>query len=118
MKTVERGELAEKLACEYLTSHGLVLVTSNYHSRYGEIDLIMRDGKVLVFVEVRYRRHQSFGGAASSVTPAKQRKITLTALQFLQRNKQTSSVCRFDVLALNEVKTQWIKGAFDAALDA
>ncbi len=116
MKTIERGNLNEKIACEYLVSNGLELVASNYHSRYGEIDLIMKDGGVLVFIEVRYRRNKNFGGASMSVTPAKQRKIALTALQFLQKNNKTELPCRFDVVALGENETQWIKSAFDNSL--
>lgn len=115
MKTIERGNLNEKIACDYLKSKGLTLITSNYHSRYGEIDLIMEDQKALVFVEVRYRRSKRFGGAAMSITPAKQRKIVLTALQFLQRNNKTQHQCRFDVVAIGEHGTEWIKSAFDGA---
>lgn len=101
MKTIERGRLTEKHACEFLTEQGLKLVTSNYHSRFGEIDLIMTDDQVLVFIEVRYRRNKRFGGALSSITPAKQRKISLTAMQFLQKNNKTNAQCRFDVVALS-----------------
>lgn len=114
--TIERGDLHEKIACDYLKSQGLKLITTNYHSRYGEIDLIMQDKEVLVFVEVRYRKSSSFGGAAMSITPAKQRKITLTALQFLQKNNKTSHLCRFDVVAISNQQTNWIKSAFDSAV--
>lgn len=112
MKTIERGDLNEKIALDFLESKGLKLITSNYHSRYGEIDLIMLDKEVLVFVEVRFRRSNQFGGAAMSVTPAKQRKIALTAMQFLQKNRKTESPCRFDVIAISNSKTEWIKSAF------
>jgi len=114
MKTIQRGELNEELASQYLIKQGLQPVTRNYHSRHGEIDLIMADGAVLVFIEVRYRQSNLFGGAAMSVTPAKQRKIAKTALQFLQRNKKTNAVCRFDVVAIGSDNTEWIKNAFDA----
>ncbi len=112
MKTIERGDLNEKVALDFLESKGLKLITSNYHSRYGEIDLIMLDKEVLVFVEVRFRRSNQFGGAAMSITPAKQRKIALTAMQFLQKNRKTESLCRFDVIAISTSKTEWIKSAF------
>jgi len=114
MKTIDRGKASEKFACKFLTDRGLKLVVANYHSRFGEIDLIMLDREVLVFVEVRYRQNNNFGGAATSVTAAKQRKICLTAAQFLQKNKKTNTVCRFDVIALGENETDWIKSAFDA----
>jgi len=113
MKTIERGSLNEQVAMDYLISKGLALITSNYRSRFGEIDLIMSDQNTLVFVEVRYRRSNTFGGATMSVTPAKQRKIALTALQFLQRNKKTAQQCRFDVIAISKKETLWIKSAFD-----
>ncbi len=116
MKTIERGNLNEKIACDYLVSKGLKLLTRNYHSRYGEIDLIMKDGSVLVFVEVRYRSNKNFGGASMSITPAKQRKIALTALLFLQKNKKTEWPCRFDVVALGGNETEWIKSAFDCSV--
>ena len=114
--TIERGDQNEKIASDYLRLQGLSLVTSKYRSRYGEIDLIMRDKDVLVFVEVRYRRSNRFGGAAMSITPGKQRKIALTALQFLQKNKKTSHHCRFDVVAISERETEWIKSAFDSVI--
>jgi len=115
MKTIDRGNAAEKLACQYLTDRGLKLIVANYHSRFGEIDLIMRDGAVLVFIEVRYRQSKQFGGAAGSVTTAKQRKISLTAMQFLQKNNKTNAICRFDVVALTDTEIEWIKSAFDAS---
>jgi len=114
--TIERGDLHEKIACDYLKSHGLKLLATNYHSRFGEIDLIMQEKEVLVFVEVRYRSRSNFGGAAMSVTPGKQRKITLTALQFLQKNNKTNHQCRFDVVAISDQQTNWIKSAFDSAV--
>lgn len=117
MKSFERGDLSEKIALDFLESRGLRLVTSNYHSRYGEIDLVMRDKNTLVFIEVRYRRRKQFGGAAMSVTPTKQRKIALTALQFLQKNHKTEHQCRFDVVAISEAETEWIKSAFNNPLE-
>ncbi len=114
MKTIERGNLNERVALNYLKAEGLKPVTSNYHSRHGEIDLVMQDGEILVFIEVRYRRANNFGGAAMSVTPAKQRKIALTALHFLQRNKLTEHQCRFDVVAISAEGTSWIKSAFNS----
>ncbi len=110
------GDKHESQACDYLQGQGLVLVDSNYHSRHGEIDLIMRDNNTLVFIEVRYRKSSQYGGAALSITPAKQRKIALTALQYLQKHKQTESPCRFDAVAISDSQTQWIKAAFDSPL--
>jgi putative endonuclease len=110
------GDKHEDRALDYLQSRGLVLQSRNYHSRHGEIDLIMRDGETLVFVEVRYRKSNRFGGAVLSITPAKQRKIALTALQYLQKHKKTESPCRFDAVAITDTNTEWIKAAFDSPL--
>lgn len=113
------GDLHERSAAEFLQQQGLTLLESNHHSRHGEIDLIMQDQDTIVFVEVRYRRNKNFGGAAVSVTPAKQRKIALTALAYLQRSRKTDFTCRFDVIAVTGqkvVESQWIKSAFDSPL--
>lgn len=113
------GDLHERSAADFLQRQGLTLLESNHTSRHGEIDLIMQDQEVLVFVEVRYRRNNAFGGAAISVTPAKQRKIALTALAYLQRNGKTNAPCRFDIIAVTGqqvVESQWIKAAFDSPL--
>lgn len=113
------GDLHERSAADFLQQQGLTLLESNHHSRHGEIDLIMQDQETLVFVEVRYRRNKNFGGAAISVTPAKQRKIALTALAYLQRSRKTDAICRFDIIAINGqeiLESQWIKSAFDSPL--
>ena len=110
------GEGHELKAAEYLCSQGLKLVDSNYHSRMGEIDLIMQDGDSIVFVEVRYRKNSHYGGAAMSITPAKQRKIALTALHYLQSKNKTNEVCRFDAVTISVSGLNWIKNAFDSPL--
>ncbi|AMX02052.1 putative endonuclease [Microbulbifer thermotolerans] len=105
----------ETVAARYLQAAGLRLVTRNYHGRYGEIDLIAKDGNTLVFVEVRYRRSSRFGSAGASVDLRKQKKLVATAQTYLQQNK-LDCPCRFDVIAI-EGDTQdihWIKGAFGA----
>lgn len=109
------GGDAEKLAAAYLQQQGLRLVEKNYRCRFGEIDLIMHDGKSLVFVEVRLRSNMNFGGAGMSITPAKQRKLTLTAQHYLQ--KHGSTACRFDAVLMRNTNThdmEWIRNAFDS----
>jgi putative endonuclease len=107
------GQSAESRAATFLQTHGLKLLTRNWHCRFGEIDLVMQDGATLVFVEVRLRSRSDFGGAAASVTPAKQRKLLATARQYLTTLK-TLPPCRFDVVALNgNEPPDWIKNAFD-----
>ncbi len=114
-----RGRWAEGIAREFLMARGLEPLCENYRFRGGEIDLVMRDGETIVFVEVRYRRSPEFGGGAESVTAGKQKRVIATALHYLQHRQQhASSPCRFDVIAISDDKrghdVEWIAGAFDA----
>lgn len=119
--TKESGEAGEARALAHLLAHGLALVQRNYrvaqgpNARGGEIDLILRerDG-TLVFVEVRSRRSSTHGGAAASVSAAKQRSLILAAQHFLQ-TQRTSPPCRFDVVAIDGGQLTWLRGAFDAS---
>ena len=109
-----KGLEAEKLACDYLQAAGLQLLEPNFFSRCGEIDLIMQENDTLVFVEVRYRKNRNFGGAAASVTSAKQQRIIKTALYYQQQNRLQNTM-RFDVIAIegdNLAQIKWIKNAF------
>jgi putative endonuclease len=107
------GQAGEDAALAYLQQQGLVLVKRNFRCKGGEIDLIMRDGATLVFVEVRQRADSRHGGAAASVTPAKQGRLVLTAQVFLQRYR-TLPACRFDVIAIDGGAISWLKNAFGA----
>lgn len=115
---IETGKLAEDFAERYLERHGLRLIERNYRCRGGEIDLVMRDGKSVVFVEVRYRKHHSFGGAAASVDWRKQQRLVIAAQHYLQRQAPGDPPCRFDVIAVSpgndsELSVQWIKNAIE-----
>lgn len=108
------GLEAEKLAATYLANRGLKFIVQNYHCRFGEIDLIMTDAEILVFIEVRLRTGNSFGDAAASITPQKQQKIQLTAQHYLQQYRSPPP-CRFDVILMNKTEMQaitWLKNAF------
>lgn len=116
-----QGDLAESLAYAFLCKHGLILVDKNYSTKAGEVDLIMRakgDAETLIFIEVRYRKNQDFGGAATSVTPKKQQRIIKAALAYQQQHAPQSSM-RFDVVAIEgdnvnqDTEINWIKSAFD-----
>lgn len=114
-----RGARYERLAECYLREHGLQLVTRNHRCRGGEIDLIMRDGATLVFVEVRYRRASRFGDALASIDARKQARIVTAAQDFLVTHPgYANSPCRFDVIALGgsmrAPSCDWIAGAFSA----
>ena len=78
-----KGSDAEQIAAAHLQKQGLVLVAQNYRCRFGEIDLILNDQNTLVFVEVRMRSSEAFGGAAASITAAKQAKLLLAARHYL-----------------------------------
>ena len=112
---VAQGIAAEDFALRYLEARGLQLVTRNFRCRGGELDLIMRDGEHLVFVEVRSRRSSQFGTPAESVTCSKQQKLLRTAAIYLQR-QQLDLPCRFDVVAIlqtaPEPQIEWIRDAF------
>ena len=116
MPSRDTGEAAERHALDYLMQQGLKLVETNYRSRFGEIDLIMRDGEVLVFAEVRMRKNNNFGGARASITPAKQTKLIKTANHYLTQFLRPPP-CRFDAVLLDDINSgtiEWIKNAFDA----
>jgi putative endonuclease len=114
MITLKRaaGNAAEDQALDYLIRQKLQLVTRNYSCKAGEIDLIMKDGAQLVFVEVRYRAREDFGSALESVTPTKQRKLITTAQYYLQQSGKTPA-CRFDVVGMGQDRQiHWVKNAF------
>lgn len=115
MTSKATGHIAEQLACDFLQGKGLKLLKRNYSCRRGEIDLIMRDAKTLVFVEVRYRRSDRFGSAEESVTSQKISRIVTTAEHYIQQTAQSFDECRFDVIAvksLNQPDIVWLKNAF------
>jgi putative endonuclease len=107
------GAAAEDLAAAYLARNGLAILARNYRCRGGEIDLVAREGATLVFVEVRYRRSQAFGGAGGSVDARKQARILLAARRYLAG--QGDVACRCDVVALDALdpaRIEWIRDAF------
>lgn len=112
------GRQGEQQALRYLERAGLTLVQSNFRTRFGEIDLIMRDGDCLVFVEVRFRRDRDFATAAESVDGRKRRKLALAAAGFARSNRLwRNCAMRFDVVALDcdrdgRVRLDWITDAF------
>ena len=116
MTSQNTGVKAEQLALAYLQQQGLTIVDKNYHSRRGEIDLIMVDDSTLVFVEVRYRKSEKYGSALESVNYLKQTRIIQTAQAYLQTNRVHYAEYRFDVIAISPCKETsgiiWLKDAF------
>jgi len=114
---LQSGESAESLAWAFLEKRGFKLIQKNFRTKAGEIDLIMKQKSCLVFIEVRYRKNQDFGGAAASITASKQTRIRKTAQIFLQQNPGLDyKECRFDVIAISGIgdntEIQWIDNAF------
>jgi len=111
----QKGNEAEDQACQFLIQKGLTLLQRNFATKLGEVDLIMQDNDVLVFIEVRYRKNRDFGGAALSVTPKKQQRIIKAALAYQQKNAPQASM-RFDVVAIEgegkNKQIDWIANAF------
>ena len=114
-----KGAEAEKSALLFMKQQGLTLLHSNFACKMGEVDLIMLDHSILVFVEVRSRSHSQFGNAASSIDRNKQQKIRKTAAVYLQKYRQHSHrICRFDAISIDnhdatgQNSLKWIKSAF------
>ncbi len=107
------GVDAEALAASFLEARGLQIIARNYRCRSGEIDLVARDGATTVFVEVRRRASNAFGGAAASITSKKRLKLLKAARHYLSRLR-TLPQCRFDALLIEgqPPRIEWIRNAF------
>lgn len=114
------GRHAEDLAAEFLRAQGCEILLRNFRRRLGELDLVARDGGVLVIAEVRTRARGQFGTAAESVDRRKQRRITRAAMQLLQQRAELARLpARFDVIVVHDIEApepqiEWIRHAFEA----
>lgn len=112
------GSNAEQKALAYLLTQGMTAITTNFHSPFGEIDLIMKDKEDIVFVEVRSRSRLDYGSPLETITEHKQKKIIKTAIHFLQKRCWLYKVnSRFDVVAIQlingKMQIKWLKHAFE-----
>jgi putative endonuclease len=112
------GDTYEILAQEYLRKNKIKIVDTNFHSRFGEIDIIgLHNKETLIFVEVRYRRNALFGSPEESVSRSKQQKIIKTAQYYLsQHSKYQTYNIRFDMVAINGTDKQninWLQNIID-----
>ena len=107
------GEEAEERACELLRAEGYEIVARNWHCRHGEIDIVARDGGVLVFVEVKSRAGAGFGGPEGAVDWRKQQRLTATVRAFLAM-APTDLPMRFDVVAFTGGHVRLLRDAFRA----
>lgn len=111
------GAAAEAAACATLESAGLRTLARNVNFRFGELDLVMREGAAVVFVEVRFRRNDRFGGGAASVDYRKRRRIALAARAWLAGHPALAEApCRFDVVTVqgadDALHCDWLRAAF------
>ena len=115
------GRRAEDLAAEFLRAQGCEILERNYRRRLGELDLVAREGGVLVIGEVRTRANSRFGSAAASVDWRKRRRITRAAMQLLQQRADLARLpVRFDVIVVHDLagrepRIEWIRHAFEAS---
>lgn len=115
------GEKSESVAVDFLKKQGYRIIELNYRTKLGEIDIIAKQEKTLVFIEVKARKSSRFGRPELAVTPKKQRKISMVALYYLKSTKQSNAKARFDVVAINSAKAKEspnikiIKNAFELA---
>lgn len=107
-----KGQAGEDAALAYLLAQGQTLLQRNFRCKGGEIDLVMQENQVLVFVEVRRRANLRHGGAAASVTRSKQARLILAAQIYLQRYRMPPA-CRFDVIAIDGEHLEWLQNAID-----
>jgi putative endonuclease len=115
------GKAGEEAAVQYLRQHGYRILERNYRCRFGEIDLIARDGSILAFVEVKTRRSQKYGPAAAAVTLQKQRHLIKASQAYLIQRKKADELCRFDVVTVEldaqQPHIELIKDAFQSTSD-
>jgi putative endonuclease len=118
---LERGRRWEAAAAEHLEHHGLNIVARGYRCRLGELDLVCRDGPMLVVVEVRARATSPYGTAVSTIGPRKRARIIQATRHLLMRHAEWAAArVRFDVVTFDGIETaapaiRWIKNAFDAS---
>lgn len=115
----QRGRWAEQTALDYLQNKKLKFLDKNFRSSFGEIDLIMQEGNIILFIEVRYRSSNHFHTALESISKKKCERIIFTSQQYLTENRNTAHMdCRFDVVVLSgqqeKPTIEWIKNAFQA----
>jgi len=118
-KRQKSGQRGESLAAWYLKKNGYKIIEQNYRTPLGEIDIIAKDKKTIVFVEVKSRQSIRYGNPKWAVTPKKQRKVSMVALQYLKSTRQMDARARFDVVAVtsnhDQPQIEIVKNAFELA---
>ena len=106
------GRAGELKAKKFLKKQGYKILEQNFSTRIGEIDIIAKDGDILVFVEVKTRTNEDFGLPSEAVTARKRQKYGLVASEYILKNDLVDPPCRFDVVEVEEGKVNLIKDAF------
>lgn len=106
------GRAGETKAAEFLKDKGFIILERNFKTRIGEIDIIAKDGKTTVFIEVKTRTNDDYGAPSEAVTGKKREKYYLVASEYLQKNKLENSMCRFDVVEIENGQINHIEDAF------
>jgi putative endonuclease len=112
------GRMGENLACAELERRGYAVLARRYRTRFGEIDIVARHEGTTVFVEVKARAGDGFGGAAAAVTGWKQRRLTHMAIDYLSRHRLHDRPCRFDVVTIDLVDGQTRVEVYPHAFDS
>ena len=114
------GKLGEDAACRELRRRGYVILARGYRTRHGELDIVAREGDVLVFVEVKTRSREAFGGPLDAVTARKRMKLGRMALEYLSRSRLSKIACRFDVVGVagrgRRCESKWLRMRCDGRL--
>ncbi len=114
--TTTLGAIAEDTAIKFLTKQGLHLIERNFRSRYGEIDLIMKDAEKTVFVEVRYRKNKKYLDPLESINSKKVKHIINTCNFYIQKSNADNSIYRIDIITLSgnleTPEIHWYQNAF------
>ncbi|QEY23736.1 YraN family protein [Neisseria animalis] len=106
----KQGEAGENAALSFLESQGCKLLARNWHCTYGEIDLIVKTGGMILFVEVKYRKNSGFGGAAYSISPSKLLKLQRSVEYYLQQHGLSNAPCRLDAVLIQGNSTPvWVQ---------
>ena len=114
---IELGQRGERIAVKFLKNYGYNIISTNYRTRLGQIDIIAKDKKTICFVEVKTRRTKRFGHPYEAVETSKQRRINRVSLMYLKQNGLIDSPARFDVVSISytdeQPKIELIKNAFE-----
>lgn len=111
------GKIGEDLACRELERRGYAILARRYRRRGGELDIIARDGRTVVFVEVKAREGLDFGAGGEAVTRLKRHRMAALAMDYMARNRLLECPCRFDVVSIDtsspEPQIEVYQNAFD-----